>query len=238
MVGYIVLAMGLLFFAALGWSYKSGQPLFQLPGALLQLGFQPEWLQYCAALALLSLLGVGRELMHLSKLTSAESALLPDGLRFNLGGRKTQIHWGDITQIWQLITQAGSDTRQAIYRLQTRSGDLHTLNAEVPNVELLGQTAQQKFTELGFNEALAAFRAGKAQLFGDLQLDPIGLLHKKQLLGWQQIAQVRVQAGDLQVMQSEKNQPVVQVSLEEIPNVYLMLSLLCEIIGKERIQFK
>jgi hypothetical protein len=164
--------------------------------------------------------------------------VFPAGLVASAGGKTDVIRWEQIAGVWQSVTKQyvnGVPTgTQRIYTIQTATGRRLKFTNAYGKVANLGETIQNETFKRMMPAAVAAYNAGGVVAFGPLSVSPQGLSNSKETLPWSQIKGVQISRGYISVNKQGKwlawsSQPVAK-----IPNVFVFLTLVDNIIGVKK----
>jgi hypothetical protein len=200
-------------------------------------GFRPGYLLWVPVGGLLVFLGTLLVVHTLRNLT-LRVAIFPDGL-VRIRHRAVDIYyWDEIEKVYQQVTNHyynGVYTGTSyVYRVHRNDGQKVVFNDQVKNVQNLGDLIQQEVMRCLLPRAFARYQEGKPVTFGKITVEQEGLTYNNAFLPWREVQSVKLAQGMLVVNQEGKWLSWCKVSVASIPNLFVLLALIDNIVGVER----
>lgn len=158
-----------------------------------------------------------------------------DGLIQTRFDQRDVCRWDDIAAVWQYVVKRyynGVYTgTNHTYTVQKRDGTKMKFNDTLKNVEQLGNTIQEEVARRLLPSAIAAYNRGETVAFGKLSLNTRGLAWGDKILSWGEVQGVQINKGYISVKKQGKWLNWVKISVAQIPNLLVALTLMDRIIG-------
>lgn len=181
-----------------------------------------------AAAAGIALLGIGVRLLgRRIRLTVSEN-----GLVYSAGGRPKTIRWAEVTavtekKVAQVISHGESAGHRHLIRIQCKDGTDHRLEVGgVPEADRLAELIHEGTLTHLVPRVMDKLSAGRSVAFGKLVMSPIGLVHGRETLTWNKMANIALTAGILTVRAKGAAEPWYAGDCGAIPNVQVLLNLI------------
>jgi hypothetical protein len=143
--------------------------------------------------------------------------------------------WDDIVAVWQYVVKRyynGVYTGTThTYTIQKRDGTKLKFDDTLGNVEQLGNTIQEEVARRLLPLAIAAYNRGEPVPFGKLSLSGQGLSWGDKTLPWSEVQGVQINKGYLTVKKQGKWLRWANISVSQIPNLLVALTLIDRIVG-------
>lgn len=160
-----------------------------------------------------------------------------DAMGFVKGNQVTAMRWNDVREIYQDIFTYRVNFVPVVnrhnYTLNGADGGKIQLTRRIHKIEELGPMLHQAVTRQQMPKAVDTLKSGGAVSFGPFALSNQGLTMKNKLIPWNEIKAVRVNNGAIMVDRSGKI-TWSGISASSIPNLYLFLTLVDQIVGVNR----
>ncbi|MCC7449043.1 MAG: hypothetical protein IT324_16615 [Anaerolineae bacterium] len=153
-------------------------------------------------------------------------------IRFN---QREVCRWDDVVAVWQYVVKRyynGVYTGTThTYTIQKRDGKTLKFDDTLGNVEQLGNTLQEEVARRLLPLAIAAYNRGETVPFGKLSLNTNGLSWGDKTLPWSEVQGVQINKGYLTVKKQGKWLRWANISVSQIPNLLVALTLIDRIVG-------
>jgi len=173
------------------------------------------------AIGLLLLLRVGRQEIQIS----------PEAVTWRKGRNLQVYRWENIRGIYiravryGILDFAWAKKTEVILRLD--EGKRIKINQTFENIEKLMDTIKHYVYPIMFEQFRHEFNRGEPLSFGPLLLTSQGVLNGRKTLRWQDIGEISVQRGSLQLQPIDgSGNPKFSIPVHKIPNVDLCIQLL------------
>lgn len=152
--------------------------------------------------------------------------LCPHGLIY-IRRRVHVIPWKSIRQFWKHIHIDKNANLSSSYTLRRDDGRRFTLNNDLPHVDRLGGFLECEIARRLLPETLAAYKAGLAQDFGEIEVSQKGLLLKRErkLLPWQDVESFRIEKATASIHHKGDSWEWASFSVAAMPNVGVLKGL-------------
>lgn len=188
----------------------------------------PEWQAYIVLAIGLAWLIVGCWIC-LTPLISPhiQVFLCPQGLIYRNGGRLSVIPWQRLARVWKTLTIDKKNTIICSYTVQRDDGARFLLKEDLPHLDRLGVFLEREVTRRHLPRALALYKAGQAQDFLEIEVNPKGLLLKREqkLLAWPDVKRVDIDKATMTIYRLGDGWEWASLSLIGIPNVGVLKGL-------------
>jgi len=149
------------------------------------------------------------------------------------------ISWDEIVSVRCSITRfvrgVMSETFE-FYILKLQDGSTFDLTSALKRIRELGQTVQDEVFKRVSPQITEAYNAGQEVNFEALGTRSDGLRVREQWIPWGQLADVSLQQGVLTIRQHGASAATpVQVEASEVSNLPILLSILQQVVGPQRV---
>jgi len=170
-------------------------------------------------------------LIHFLKIRRIEVQTSPMGITLRKGRKLYTILWKEVELIHTFSIQYGIPgliwARKMEIVLQLKNGRRITFNQTLEDIEILINMVKHYIYPTLFRNLQLAFNQGEPIRFGPLILTSKGILNGRKVLRWQDIGQIRLHQGKLQLQPiSNSRGPKFAIQAHKIPNVDLCIQLL------------
>lgn len=157
--------------------------------------------------------------------------VFPGGLAYMRLNRTKILRWEDASILWEQIKEHHlnfiplySDFR---YTIETRQGEKLILDHTIKGIEDLGLTLKKRIGEILIPRTVESLKAGQTVQFGDLSLNNKGLTFKDQSLSWNELKDIQVVEGQIQIHSTRKRWfPWASLKYAVIPNAFIFIHLM------------
>ena len=150
-------------------------------------------------------------------------------------GQRTVYHWKDVIAQYQSITEHyynGAYMRTThVYTHECIGGERVVFNDSLKNVKKLGDAIAEEITARELPVVRQQYDAGELVSFGKLGLSRKGLSYGTYFLPWREVRGVRIHEGQISVSKKGKWLNWCTIGAASIPNLFVFLALVDEIIG-------
>ncbi|NWF67641.1 MAG: hypothetical protein HXY40_01005 [Chloroflexi bacterium] len=161
-----------------------------------------------------------------------------NGLARVKGSKVEALRWDEVRSIWQSIThyqRYGRVVRSVyVYTLQTADGRKLKFSNEINGIAALGQTLQTEVNKRVFPQAMLTYQAGQPVQFGAFSISKEGINYGKKFLPWSEVEGAQVQSGFVTFKKQGKWFNWANVPAGSIPNLFVFLALIDNIVGLRR----
>ncbi len=158
------------------------------------------------------------------------------GIAHSRNGKRRLISWFEIKSVWQQITEHYTNGVYTgttyLYTIQLEDGTRYKFsNGSLARVEKLGQAIMDMTARAIYPLAMRAYEKGEVVEFGTLALSKKGIYYGSSLLKWRDIDAVKINGGYISVSKSGKWFSWCNIAASSVPNLYVFLSMVNEIVG-------
>ena len=158
-----------------------------------------------------------------------------EGFAFARGGKIDAFRWDQVDCMWQRITKRymngiymGTQYKYTIRGMNKRQ---IVLNDRITNIGGLGAIISDMVTRVKLPAVIAAFKDGQTITFGKLSVNMQGVSNSKELVSWDQIKEIAVNAGVVTVRKEGKWLSWSSVQVANIPNFFIFFALVNTILS-------
>lgn len=156
-----------------------------------------------------------------------------EGFAFTRGSKLDALRWEQINSMLISVVRRymnGVYTgTQHKYTIRTMDGKQIVLNDRITNVGQLGDSISSMVTRVKLPEVIAAYKAGETITFGPLSVNQQGVSNGKELIGWAQVKDIRLNKGIVTVQKEGKWLNWSSAQVASIPNIFIFLALVTAI---------
>ncbi|MFN8374229.1 MAG: DUF6585 family protein [Anaerolineae bacterium] len=154
-------------------------------------------------------------------------------------GRKIEaVRWTDVRSVLQSVTHyrryGQTISTRYIYTIETADRRRIKLSNEIKDISLLGDTIQQETSKRMLPQAVAAYQSGQPVSFGSITLSKDGVSQGRKQLSWAEVEGVQIENGYVKFKKQGKWFNWANVPAAKIPNLYVFLSMVDNIVGIKR----
>jgi hypothetical protein len=169
--------------------------------------------------------------------------LLCDGGLIDCRPRRIEVcPWDDVDHFWRQVTDtrvyvngAYRETiRRHLFRVQMKDGRRFNWNDDYRGVGALGPRIEQEVNLRRLPSALADLNAGRAVPFDAVVVTPHGLELSQGRVAWDQISAIELIQGYVYIRDHHRADPWAKISVHQIANVFVFLSVVQTLSGKVR----
>lgn len=162
--------------------------------------------------------------------------IFTDGFIFMREGQSDIVRWEEVQAIWHQIErhrygEYGGYTIH-IYTVICADGRRTVFDDKIKKVEKLGNLLNEQIANALWPRVFADYQAGRVIPFGLLSVSQQGISNGKELLPWSAIKEIKFDREDVKVHQKGRLFNWGKVSIEEIPNLFLLKALTRSVLGK------
>lgn len=188
----------------------------------------------CGGVGLLLLLGGVFALWEQGRDRSLRVGVYQDGLVYTRSGKTDVVRWDEIEearmQILSIGTRGGRGSMDTVYAYEIgrESGPALKFRFNknsIRNIDALSATIQQEVTRRHLPRAMQSLAQGEAVQFGKLSVDRQGIGNGKEMISWDDVEDVKVNNGTINIRKKGKWLNWSHVSVGETPNVFVFLAL-------------
>ncbi len=154
-----------------------------------------------------------------------------EGMVIRQGKRQEIIQWDEIEEVEQMVNAPTGNEMLYSYRIKTKSNGPYIIDNRLPGVDRLGASIQKHVTNHQYQVMKAKFESGQPIVFGPLTLRQSGLQKDSIQVPWHALAPIAIKDGLLIIRQKAVVQPLMKLRLSSFPNIYVLLSILHDLIG-------
>jgi hypothetical protein len=151
--------------------------------------------------------------------------LFERGLAVMRKGQGEVFPWARVIGVWQKITNHYRNGRftGTTYQYKLRRDDQHeiTLDNDTASIAQLGTIIVENVTRELLPRALTAFHAGQALAFDAFSINQQGITYGGKFLPWQQVQQVTVQQGYVQVQEVGRRGNWARAEVGNVQNFFI-----------------
>lgn len=152
-------------------------------------------------------------------------------------GRFLVVRWDDIELVWQSILDRYTNgihqgTRYS-YKVELHDGSQVAFNNSLRDIKRLGEILMHESSQAIYPRAMKQYDNGQTVDFGTLGVSQDGLHCGRSLLQWEDIDAVQIRRGLIEVSKRGKWFNWCNIPISSVPNLYVFLALVNEIVGVE-----
>jgi hypothetical protein len=156
--------------------------------------------------------------------------LFDDGFIYSNTRKLVAAHWSDIQAVWQLHRKGRGATIRYTVKIRGIEKLLVLTVDHFKEVDDLGQTIQNKVSQVLLPKYIAALREGKRVKFGNFAIDNQGISSGNKLVPWEKIQQVSIRNGVVMIKQEGQWIAWPRVMVADIPNLFVFLTLVDQVV--------
>lgn len=188
----------------------------------------------CGGLGLLLLLGGVYALWEQGRDRSLRVGVHHDAFIYTRSGKTDVVRWDEIEearmQILSIGTRGGQGKMDTVYAYEIRRQGGPELKFRfnknsIRNIDALSAAIQQEVTRRHLPRAMQTLAQGKPVQFGKLSVDNQGIGNGKETVSWDDVEDVQVNNGAINIRKKGKWLNWSNVSVGETPNVFVFLAL-------------
>lgn len=142
-----------------------------------------------------------------------------EGLAHIKGSEVRMCRWDEIAAVFQNWTEQNADAASPICRIELHGGESWRLDGQrLAGIENLANVIDREMTVRLLPEAEEALERGATIEFGPVGVSAAGIRKSGATLPWPEVAEIKIDRGQLIVIGAAKRLAWCQVSLSELPN--------------------
>jgi hypothetical protein len=183
-----------------------------------------RWLELGLVCSTGCLIAVGGGIRNL--LCRVQVLVYRDGLAHIKGGQCTSRRWEEIDAVYRNWTEQYEHRTPPNCTVVFQGGDVWALDSRrLAGFDRLASLIEQETTSRMFPIAEAELKAGASVEFGPLTVGPEGVIKRAKVLSWGDIAEIKMDKGDLAVVEKDKWLSWCKVPLSKVANLQVFLRL-------------
>lgn len=169
-------------------------------------------------------------LVNAIRSNSHKAYLYQDGFIYTNGSQINTVRWDQVEAVWQKAVSYSWSTRYT-YTIKRPDGAQVVVSSHVKNVKELGEVILSEVTKRHLPLAQQAYNSGAPVPFGALYLSLQGIGFKDKLLPWQEVKDVVINNGQVQVKKQGNLITWAAVPAADVPNLPVMLQLVANMLS-------
>ncbi len=156
------------------------------------------------------------------------------GFEYSSTTENRLVRWSDIISVWQKILTRGANgpVTRTIYTLLLKDEKKLVLdNNRFKDALGLGKTIQHEVTRCLMPQYVRMLNSGGTAQFGKLSMTNLAISNGKESIPWVEIKGVRVRNGVIAIWKEDKWLTWSSILASEVPNMFVFLSLVDQIVG-------
>jgi hypothetical protein len=221
------------FFRVLWWAMITGAGVFAFWTVYRNqdLVFLERYRWFLAIGPVVALVGIN-SLWATLQWAGAWAKLDENGIDYRVLWNRYRYTWADLKEVWQQGEQ-NHQTARFLFSVLPSDQRRFTLAPILENDQRLGRIIQDRVLRHRYPVAVQALEQGAEVSFGLLKLSKDAVSWSKKRIAMQDVACVELKDASLKFWLAGEKKPILELHVADIPNVFVLLSLLEQLLPNE-----
>ncbi|HUN22689.1 MAG TPA: hypothetical protein PK299_06090 [Anaerolineales bacterium] len=152
------------------------------------------------------------------------------GIDYRVLWNRYRYAWQDLKEVWQQGEQSHQSAR-FLFSVLSNDERRFTLAPILQDDQRLGRILQDRVLRHRYPAAVQALEQGEEVSFGLLKLSKDAVSWSKKRISWQELAFVELKEAYLKFWRKGEKKPVWVLHIVDVPNVFVLLSLLEQLLA-------